>query len=62
MMKVRNEKPRHVLNIVYVNNHFEPTIMCDLMINYLNIHTCDAYDTKFKNHNINNESNEVQHK
>jgi hypothetical protein len=62
MMKVKNENASHVLNILYVNNHFEPTIMCDLMINSSNIHTCDAYDTNFKNHNISNESNEVQHK
>jgi hypothetical protein len=32
------------------------------MKNYSNIHTCDAYDTKLKIHNINNENNEVQHK
>jgi len=32
------------------------------MINSSNIHTCDAYDTKFKKFNINNEINEVQHK
>ncbi len=32
------------------------------MINSSNIHTYEAYDTKFKDHNINNENNEVQHK
>jgi hypothetical protein len=62
MMKVGNENASHVLNILYANNHFEPTITCDLMINSSNIHTCDVYDTKFKNLNINNEINEVQHK
>jgi hypothetical protein len=32
------------------------------MINSSNIHTYDAYDTNFLNHNINNEINEVQHR
>jgi hypothetical protein len=62
MMKVGNESVNRVLNILYTNNHFEPIITCDPMINFSNIHTCDAYDTKLKNHNINNEINEVQHK
>ncbi len=57
MMKVGNENASHVLNILYANNHFEPTKTCDLMIN-----SCDAYDTKLKYHNINHEINEVQHK
>jgi hypothetical protein len=62
-MKVENEDVNHMLNILYVNNHFELAITCDPMIKFSNIHTCDAYDTKFKNHNINNEINdEVQHK
>jgi hypothetical protein len=56
-MKVGNENASHVLNILYANNHFEPTKTCDLMIN-----SCDAYDTKLKYHNINHEINEVQHK
>jgi hypothetical protein len=62
MMKVGNENVSHMLNILCANNHFEPTITCDPMINSSNIHTCDAYDTKLKNHNINIEINEVQHK
>jgi glutaminase len=62
MMKVGNENASHMLNILDANNHFEPTITCDPMINSSNIHTCDAYDTKLKKHNINNEINEVQHK
>ncbi len=61
-MKVENENASDVFNILYANNHFEPTIPCDPMIIFSNIHTCDAYDTKSKNHNINNEINEVQHK
>jgi len=56
------ESANHVLNILYANNHFEPTITCDPMINSSNIHTCNTYDTKLKNHNINNQINEVQHK
>jgi hypothetical protein len=32
------------------------------MINSSNINTYEVYDTKFKDHNINNENNEVQHK
>jgi hypothetical protein len=36
-----------VLNILYVNNHFELVITCDPIINSSNIHTCDVYDTKF---------------
>jgi hypothetical protein len=48
MMKVGNENSSHVLNILYGNNHFEPIITCDHMIKFSNIHTCDAYDTKFK--------------
>jgi hypothetical protein len=31
------------------------------MINSSNNHTYEAYDTKYKDHNINNENNEVQH-
>jgi len=58
MMNVGNENVNHVLNILYANNHFELAITCDPMINFSNIHICDAYDTKFKNHEI----NEVQHK
>ncbi len=61
-MKVGNENANHVLNILYANNHFEHAITCDPMIKFSNIHTCDAYDTKLKNYNINNEINEVQHK
>ncbi len=61
MMKVGNENASHVLNILYANNHFEFAITCDPMKKNSNIHTCDAYDTKFKNHNINNE-NKVQPK
>ncbi len=53
--KVRNENANHILNMLYANNHFEPTITCDTMINFSNIHTYDAYDTKLKNHNIKNE-------
>jgi hypothetical protein len=62
MMKVGNENENHVLNILYANNHFESAMTCDPMINFSNIHNCDAYDTKILNHNINNEINEVQHK
>jgi len=62
MIKVGNENASHVLNILYAKNHFELAITCDPMINSSKIHTCDAYDTKFKNHNINNEINEVHHK
>jgi hypothetical protein len=62
MVKVINENASHVLNILYANNHFELAITCDPMINSSNIRTHDAYDTKFKDHNINNENNEVQHK
>jgi hypothetical protein len=62
MKKIGNENANHVLNILYANNHFEPTITCDPMIKFSNIHTLDAYDTKLKNHNINNGINEVQHK
>jgi hypothetical protein len=47
MMKVRNENASRVLNILYVNNHFELAITCDPMKKNSNIHTCDAYDTKF---------------
>jgi hypothetical protein len=47
-MKVGNENVSHMLNILCANNHFEPTITCDPMINSSNIHTCDAYDTKLK--------------
>ncbi len=60
IMKVWNENASHVLSILYANNHFKPIITYDPIINYSNIHTCDAYDTKFKNYNINNENNEVQ--
>jgi hypothetical protein len=62
MMKVGNENASNVLNMLYANNQFEPTITCDPMINSSNIHACDAYDTKFKNHNINSENNGVEHK
>jgi hypothetical protein len=62
MMKVGNENENHVLNILYANNHFEPTITCDPIINSSHIHTYDAYDTKNLNHNINNEIREIQHK
>jgi hypothetical protein len=62
MMKVGNENANHVLNILYANNHFELAITFDPMIKFSNMHTCDAYDTKFKNHNINNENNKVPHK
>jgi hypothetical protein len=62
MMKVGNENASHILHILYANNHFELAITCDPMINFSNIHTCDAYDTKNLNHNINNENNKVQHK
>jgi hypothetical protein len=48
MMKVGNENANHVLNILYANNHFEPAITCEPMINFSNIHTCDAYDIKLK--------------
>ncbi len=48
MMKAGNENANHMLNIIYVNNHFKPIITCNPMINFSNIHTCDAYDTKFK--------------
>ncbi len=61
-MKVGNENESHVLNILYANNHFELAITCDPMINFSNIHTYEACHTKFKDHNINNENNEVQHK
>jgi hypothetical protein len=61
-MKVGNENANHMLKILYANNHFEPIITSDPMINSSNIRTCDAYDTKSKNHNINNEINEVQHR
>jgi hypothetical protein len=60
-MKIGNENANNVLGILYTNNQFEPTITCDPMINSSNIHTCDAYDTKNLNHNINNENNEVEH-
>jgi hypothetical protein len=44
-MKVGNENEKHVLNILYANNHFDPTITCDPMINSSNIHICDTkYD------------------
>jgi hypothetical protein len=62
MVKIGNENANHLLNILYANNHFEPAIACDPMINSSNIHICDAYDTKFKNYNINSEINEIQHK
>jgi hypothetical protein len=62
MMKVGNENANHALNILYANDHFELAITCDPMIFFSNIHICDAYDTNFKNHNINNEIDEVQHK
>ncbi len=62
MMKLGNENASYVLNILYVNNHFEPIITCDPTINFSKIHTYDAYDAKFKNCNINNEINEVEHK
>jgi hypothetical protein len=62
MMKVGNANASHVLNMLYSNNHFEPIITCDPMISFSNIHTYDAYDTKLKNCNINNEINEVQNK
>jgi hypothetical protein len=61
-MKIGNENASQMLNILYENNHFEPIITCDPMINSLNIHTCDEYDRKYENHSINNEINEVQHK
>jgi hypothetical protein len=61
-MKIGNENASNVLNKLYATNQFEPAIICDPTINSSNIHTCDAYDTKFKNHNINNENNEVEHK
>ncbi len=60
-MKVRNENANHVLNILYANNHFELATTCDPMIKFSNFHTCDAYDTKVLNNNINNEIIEVQH-
>ncbi len=47
ILKVGNENTNHVLNILYVNNHFELVITCDPIINSSNIHTCDVYDTKF---------------
>jgi hypothetical protein len=47
MIKIRNENASHVLNKLYANNNFEPTITCDPMINFSNIHTYDAYDTIF---------------
>jgi hypothetical protein len=36
-MKIGNENASHVLNILYANNHFEPFITCDPMINFSNI-------------------------
>jgi len=48
IMKVGNENASHVSNILYANNHFEPTITFDPMINFSNIHTCDAYDKYLK--------------
>jgi hypothetical protein len=59
MVKLGTENASHVLNILYANHHFEHAITCDHMIKFSNIHTCVAYDTKFKTHNINND---VQHK
>jgi hypothetical protein len=47
MVKVGNENASHMLNILCANNHFEHVITCVPMINSSNIHTCDAYDTKF---------------
>jgi hypothetical protein len=46
MMKVGNDNSNHGLNILYENFHFEPTIICDPMIKFSNIHTCDAYMTQ----------------
>jgi len=61
-MKIGNENASHVLNILYANNNFEPTITCDPMINF-QIFTLMMHMTQIlKNHNINNENNEVQHK
>ncbi len=48
-MKVGNENASHVLNILYANNQFEPTITCDSMINSSNIQISNPYDTKYKN-------------
>jgi pectate lyase len=47
-MKVGSENENHVLNILYANNHFEHVITCNPIIKFSNIHTCDAYDKKFK--------------
>jgi hypothetical protein len=54
-MKIGNENASHVLNILYANNNFEPTITCDPMINF-QIFTLMMHMTQIlKNHNINNE-------
>jgi len=38
-MKVGNENANHMLNILYVNNHFKHAITSDPMIKFSNIHT-----------------------